>query len=113
MNLNYNAKAVPNMTPDGFNTGFVQGNLDCDIDFEIAVENLNATPKIEELPFDTADVALNFVCGADQYICSGLFCKTMKEAASGIGQEAKKNWTFGALKATDAVGNSVLFNLSL
>lgn len=113
MNRNFNANEVKSMTPDGFNRGFVEGNLTCDIDFEVAIQNTLATPKIEALPFASADVAITWVCGADQYVASGLFRKTAKDSASGIGQEAKKSWTFGALKVIDAVGNSVLFNLSL
>lgn len=113
MNRNFNAKAVNSMTPDGYNRGFVQGNLDCDIDFEIAVQNALATPKLESINYDKSDVAITWICGADQYIASGLFKKTVKDSSSGIGTESKKSWTFGALKVTDAVGNSVLFNLSL
>lgn len=101
------------MTSDKWNKGFVEGNTDVDLDFEIAVQNALATPKIESLPFSTADVSITFVVGADMYVCSGIFRKNMKIGASGIGSEAKKNWQYGALKCVDAVGNSVLFNLSL
>lgn len=113
LNNNYNAKAVPNMTTDGFNTGFVQGNHDIDLDFEVAVRNQLATPKIEEIDFENNSVQINFVCGADQYVCSGIFRKTAKMSAAGIGQEAKKSWTFGALRLVDTKGNPVDFPLSL
>lgn len=113
LNQNFNSKAVPTMTPDQFNRGFVAGNMDIDIDLEIAVQNALATPKLESIDFATNDIQLTFIVGADQYVATGLFVKTSKNAASGIGQEVKKSWTFGALKVTDAVGNSVLFNLSL
>ena len=113
LNSNYNAKPVPNMTADGYNTGFVQGNHDIDIDFEVAIENALASPKPEEIDFSANSVQLNIVVGADQYVAQGLFRKTAKTSTPGIGQEAKKSWTFGALLLTDLAGNSILFPLSL
>lgn len=111
---NLNAKAVPSMTPDKFNRGFVQGNTDIDIDVEVAVENLLASPKLETLPFDTADIALTFVCGADQYVATGLFMKNVDQNASGIGSEVKKSFSMGALKLVDSVGNAAgIFNIQL
>lgn len=111
---NFNAKAVPSMTPDQFNRGFVQGNTDIDIDVEVAVENLLASPKLESLPFGTADIALTFVCGADQYVATGLFMKNTDQNASGIGSEVKKSFSMGALKLVDSVGNvASIFNIQL
>lgn len=113
LSQNFNAAAVKSMTDTPNNRGFVKGNVDIDIDMEIAVQNALASPKLESLPYDTADVQLTFVSGADQYVATGLFIKTAKQDASGIGTEVKKNFTFGALKCTDAIGNSVLFDLNL
>jgi len=101
------------MTPDGFNRGFVQGNTDIDITFTLAVLNQLARPKLEGIDFETNDVQLTFVCGADQYVCTGLFNKDTDDSAGGIGDEVKTTFNFGALRITDAVGNSVLFNLTL
>lgn len=114
LKVNYNAKPVPSMTPDKFNRGFVQGNRDIDIDVSVAVQNLLASPKLESLPFDTADVALTFVSGADQYVASGLFMKNTDQNASGIGSEVKKSFSMGAIKLVDSVGNvSSVLNISL
>lgn len=110
---NHNAKPVPSMTRDGFNRGFVRGNMDIDIAMQVAIDNTLARPKLESLPFDTADVALTFVVGADQYTATGLFIKDNEDNAGGIGDEAKASFNFGALKVVDAVGNSVLFDLQL
>lgn len=111
---NFNAKPVPSMTPDKFNRGFVQGNTDIDIDMEVAVQNTLASPKIETLPFGTADVALVFVAGADQYVATGLFMKTTDQNASGIGTEVKKTFAMGAIKLVDSVGNAAnIFNIQL
>jgi hypothetical protein len=114
LKTNFNAKPVPSMTPDTFNRGFVQGNEDIDIDLEVAVQNTLASPKIESLPFKTADVRLVFVAGADQYIASGLFPKNVDQNAAGIGTEVKKRFSLGAIKLTDAVGNvAQVFNIQL
>lgn len=111
---NFNAKPVPSMTNDQFNRGFVVGNVDIDIDLEVAVQNALPSPKLETLPFKTADVALNFVCGADQYVATGLFMKTTDQNASGIGSEVKKTFSMGAIKLVDSVGNvAAIFNISL
>src|ERR1019366_424966 len=113
LNLDFSSKPVDSMTQHPFNTGFVKGNMKIDVDFEMAVQNALATAKPEFIDFANNDVSLNFVCGADQYIVTGLFPKTAKTGASGIGTEAKKSSAYGGLKVTDAVGNSILFPLSL
>lgn len=110
---NKNAKAVPTMTNDTFNRGAVRGNTDIDITCEVAVQNVLASPKLESLPFDGTDLQLTFVSGADQYVATGLFIKDVDQNASGIGSEVKKTFNMGAIKLVDAVGNSVLFDISL
>lgn len=110
---NKNARVVPSMTPDGFNRGFVQGNTDIDITFQIAVQNQLSRPKLEAIDYENNDVQLTFVVGADQYIATGLFNKDTEDNAGGIGDEVKATFNFGALKVTDAVGNSALFNIEL
>jgi hypothetical protein len=101
------------MTPDRYNRGFVEGNIDFDITLSLAVQNGSARPKLEAIDYNANDVQLTFVCGADQYIATGLFLKDNEDNAGGIGDEVKTSFNFGALKVTDAVGNGVLFNLSL
>lgn len=110
---NHNAKPVPSMTRDKFNKGFVRGNVDIDISLQLATQNTLARPKIEAIPFDQADVALNFQVGADLFTATGLFIKDNEDNAGGIGDEVKATFTLGALKVVDAVGNSVLFNFQL
>lgn len=110
---NFNAKPVPTMTNDRFNRGFVKGNVDIDIELSIAVQNSLARPKLETIPFEDNDVQLTFVVGADQFVATSLFMKDVFDDSSGIGEEVKTKFSLGALKVTDAVGNSVLFNLSL
>ncbi len=110
---NKNARAVPSMTNDGFNRGFVQGNTDIDITMQLAVQNLLSRPKLEALDYENNDIQLTFVVGADQYVATGLFNKDVEDSAGGVGDEVKTTFNFGALRVTDAVGNSVLFNLSL
>jgi len=113
LKINRNARAVPSMTRDGFNKGFVQGNTDIDITCTVAVQNLLASPKLEAIDYEAADVAMNFECGSDVYSATGVFLKDTDQSAGGIGDEVKKTWNFGALKLVDSVGNSALFNLQL
>lgn len=110
---NKNAKAVGSMTPDGFNRGFVQGNTDIDLTAQIAVQNQLARPKLESIDYETNDVQVTFVCGADQFVCTGVFLKDTEDNASGVGQEAKTTFNWGALRCQDAVGNSTLFDIEL
>lgn len=110
---NHNRKAVKSMTPDGYDRGFVQGNKDIDITITVAVENALARPKLDAIDYAGNDVQLTFQVGADQYIATGLFLKDNDDNSPGVGEEAKASFNFGALKVTDATGNSSLFNLSL
>lgn len=110
---NYNARAVPSMTRDRFNKGFVRGNVDIDITMTVAVQNALARPKIEFIPFESADVQLTFVVGADKFIATGLFIKDASDDAGGIGDEVKTTFNLGALKLVDSIGNSSIFNISL
>jgi hypothetical protein len=113
LNLDYRAKAVDSMTEDEFNVGYVKGNMQIDLNFEIAIQNALSTPKAESIDFTNNSVQITWICGQDQWVVTGVFIKTAKNAASGVGTEAKKSWTFGGLKCLDSVGNSVLFPLSL
>jgi hypothetical protein len=110
---NHNRKIVPSMTPDRFNRGFVEGNMDIDITAQIAIQNQLGRPKIETIDFENNDVQLTFVVGADQYVATGLFLKDNDDNTAGVGQEAKASFNFGAVKLTDATGNSSLFNINL
>jgi hypothetical protein len=110
---NRNAKAVNTMTSDGFNRGFVQGNTDVDISLTIAVQNQLSRPKLDLIDYENNDVQLTFVVGADQYVATGLFLKDNEDNSGGTGEEVKATFNFGAIKVTDAIGNSSLFNLVL
>lgn len=110
---NKNARAVPSMTPDGFNRGFVQGNADIDISLSLAVVNSLARPKLEAIDYEANNVQLTFIVGSDQYIASNLFLKDVEDNAGGVGDEVKVTYNLGALRLEDAVGNSALFSLEL
>lgn len=110
---NKNARAVPSMTPDGFNRGFVQGNTDIDITLGVAVQNALARPKLESIDYEQSDVQMTFVVGSDQYVVTGLFLKDVEDNAGGVGDEVKTTYNLGGLKVQDTVGNSVLFNIEL
>ena len=110
---NHNRKNVPSMTNDGFDRGFVQGNRNIDVVLQIAVLNKLARPKLESIDYENSDVSITYLIGADQFICTGVFLKDNEDNASGVGSEVKTTFNFGALRVQDAVGNSVLFNISL
>lgn len=110
---NLNARVVPSMTTDGYNRGFVKGNKDIDINFTIAIQNGLARPKLESIDYENNDVQATWLCGADQFIATGLFLKDVEDNSGGIGEESKAPFNFGALRLQDAVGNSSLFNITL
>ena len=111
---NHNARAVPTMTPDEFNRGFVQGNCDIDLNFTIAVQNTLARPKVDMIDYKANDVSITFQFGADLFVLSGIYKKTTSDDASGVGSEVKSSFEFGALKFTDAIGNAAaLFDIDI
>lgn len=101
------------MTNDGFNRGFVQGNRDVDITAQIAIQNTLSRPKLENIDYEGNDVSITWVCGADQFVATGVFLKDTEDNAGGIGDEVKTTFNFGAIRIADAVGNSSLFDLEL
>lgn len=110
---NHNARAVPVMSNDGFNRGHVQGNTDIDINLVVAIQNQLARPKLESYDFEANNIQITWVCGADQFVATGVFRKDTEDNAGGVGDEAKVTFNFGAIKLQDAVGNSSLFDLVL
>lgn len=110
---NKNARVVPSMTPDGRNRGFVQGNLDIDINLVLAVQNQLSRPKLEAIDYEASDVQITFRCGSELFIATGVFHKDTEDNAGGVGDEVKATMNFGALNLQDAVGNSVLFDIQL
>lgn len=110
---NFNARPVPSMTPNRRNRGYVKGNADFDIMVQIAIEQELARPKLEGIDFDQNDIQITYQVGADQYVAKGVFIKDAEDNAGSIGDEAKTTFNFGALDLVDAIGNSVLFDISL
>jgi hypothetical protein len=110
---NHNRKIVPSMTNDAFNRGFTEGNRDIDISLTLAVRQFEASPKLEAIDYARNDIQCTFVCGSEQYVATGLFLKDDDFNAGGVGDEVKRTYNFGAVKVTDAVGNSALFSLQL
>ena len=70
-------------------------------------------PKLEAIDYESSDVQITFQCGADIYVCTGVFLKDVEDNAGGIGDEVKATYSAGALRVQDAVGNSALFNIEL
>ena len=110
---NYNSRAVPSMTRDRFNKGFVEGNTDIDINLVVAVRNQTARPKLDQIDYETNDVQISFQAGSELFTTTGLFRKDTEDNAGGIGDEVKTTFNFGALKLIDSVGNPVNFDIEL
>lgn len=106
-------KAVPTMTRDRRNKGFVKGNRDVTLSFAVAVQNQLSTPKIENIDFENQSVALTFEHGADKLSVINLDHADVDQAASGVGSEGKKTWNMVGTDVIDQVGNSALFATSL
>jgi hypothetical protein len=108
---NHNRKAVHTMTPDRYNRGFVQGNIDIDITAVLAVENQLARPKFDGIDYENNDVQITAVFGSDQLVLSGVFLKDNDDNSANVGEEVNSTFNFSALKITDPVGNSSLFTV--
>lgn len=111
LKLNRNAKAVPSMTVDGFNTGITLGNWEIDFSFEIAVEDQLSSPKLELIDWSTVSGQLTAAFGnaSDLWTLANIFNKDMTTRSPAPGDEVTKSWNFGALKMLDGAGNSSLF----
>jgi len=72
-----------------------------------------ARPKLEAIDYEANDVQITWVAGAETFIATGVFLKDNDDNAGGIGDEVKASFNFGALRISDGVGNSTLFNLTL
>lgn len=109
----YGTKYVPTMTTNRRHKGTVKGNLDINLSFAVAVQATLGTPKLEEIDYNSQDVALTFQHGGDRYTCTGLDFVDVDQSAGGVGSEGKKSFNMLALDVIDQVGNSALFSTSL
>lgn len=108
-----NTKYAPTMTRNRRYKGTVKGNRDINIHVGSAVQASLATAKLEDIDYQSQDVALTFEHGGDRYTLSGLDHVDTEQTASGVGTEGKKGWNFLATDDLDQIGNSALFPTSL
>lgn len=113
VNINDATKVVQTMTADRRNKGWTRGNREITVSAEVAVQDKLASAKLENIDYDSQDVSLQFIQGADKYLVKGLCLNTMSQSASGVGNEGKKSFQFVALDIVDMIGNSELFPTSL
>lgn len=106
-------KHVPTMTRNRRFSGTVKGNREISCNFAIAVQNLLATPKIEQIDYQNNNVALTFEQGADIYTLVNMDFVDVEQSASGVGSEGKKTFNCIFLDMIQQVGNSALFPTSL
>lgn len=109
----YGTKTVPTMTRNRRNKGTVKGNLEISLAVTIAVQSTLATPKLEEIDYNSQSVALTYEHGGDRYTFTDLDIVDDDQSASGVGSEGKKTFNFVALDYVDQVGNSALFQSAL
>lgn len=113
VNLNDSTKMVPVMSSDRRNRGWTRGNREVTVTFSVAVQDKLASAKLENIDYDSQDVSLLFQQGADKYLVKSYCHNTMSQTASGVGTEAKKQYSGMAVDLVDMVGNSSLFQTSL
>lgn len=113
VNLNDATKVVSTMSTDRRNKGWTRGNREITFTAEIAVQDKQASAKLEAIDYDSQDVSVQFLQGADKYLLKSVCLNTMSQSASGVGTEGKKSLNFVALDLVDMVGNSDLFPTSL
>jgi hypothetical protein len=111
--LSDGTKYVPTMTRNRRHKGTVKGNRDINGQVVVAVQNTLGTPKIEDIDFNSQDVALTVEHGADRYTLTGVDFVDTEQTASAVGTEGKKTFNLLATDIIDQVGNSALFNTSL
>jgi len=111
LSRNDGTKVVPTMSRDHRNKGFTRGNREVKLRFSVAVQASLATPKIEDLDFESNDYSIGFEHGGDRYSIIGLAFADDTQSASGVGAEGKKQFNMLALDVIDQKGNSALFNL--
>lgn len=106
-------KHVATMTRNRRFSGTVKGNREISCNFAVAVQNTLATPKIEQIDFQTNNVALTFQQGADIYTLVNMDFVDAEQSAPGVGSEGKKTFNAIFLDMIQQVGNSSLFPTSL
>lgn len=106
-------KFVPTMTRNRRNKGTVKGNRDISGNLAVAVQSTLGTPKIENIDFNSQDVAITMEHGADRYTLVGVDFVDLEQSAQAVGSEGKKTFNMLATDIIDQVGNSALFNTSL
>lgn len=104
------SKAVATMTPDGFNTGFTQGQYDIDLSFEVAVQDQLSRfkPELIDWASTNAQMTIQFGNNSDQFTFTNLFFVDVDESAPGPGEEITASFSFKALKIIDNVATSTL-----
>lgn len=108
---NDGTKPVGTMSRDRRHKGYVKGNREIRWTFSVAVQESLATPKIEDLDFQSNDYSCTFEHGGDRYTLVDIEHADDNQAASGVGTEGKKSFNMLALDILDQNGNSALFKL--
>lgn len=106
-------KYVETMTRNRRHKGTVKGNRSISGTIAIAVQSQLGTPKLENIDYNSQDVALTMEHGGDRYTLTGVDFVDMDQSAAGVGTEGKKTFNILAADIIDQVGNSALFATSL
>jgi hypothetical protein len=106
---NDGTKPVPTMSRNRRNTGFVKGNREIKFSFDVAVQDKNATIKVEDIDFEDTDYSLTFEHGGDRYTFIGIDHADDTQDAPAVGTEGKKSFNMVALDIIDQAGNPANF----
>lgn len=109
----FGTKYVPTMTRNQRNKGTVKGNLDINLSITVAVQSQLASPKLEDIDYNSQSVALTIEHGGDRYSFTDIDFVDVDQNASGVGAEGKKVFNLLALDYVDQIGNSALFASAL
>lgn len=112
LSISDGTKVVQTMSRNRRNKGTVKGNRDIKLRFSLAVQNTLASPKIEDIDFQSGLYSIGLEHGGDRYLLKDVDYADSNQTASGVGTEGKKQFNLVAMDIVDQKGDSALFQLA-
>lgn len=111
LSISDGTKVVPTFSRNRRNKGTVKGNRDIKLRFTLAVQTSLASPKIEDINFESGLYSIGCEHGGDRYLLKDVDYVDNNQTASGVGSEGKKAFNMVAMDIVDQKGDSALFKL--